>query len=357
MPNLFGKKYTYRQLIQYIGDISQLGGLKHYELASGVGKGVGAVDFNTGTGFEFTVLLDRGMDISEARYNGQSLCWRSSTGDVAPAFFDPNGIGWLRSFFGGLVLTCGLDNVGPPCEDGQKQFGLHGRYTSIPASNIEIEQKWDCDEFVMSVEGQMRETSVFGMNLLLTREISAKLGESRLVIHDTIENQGYEKTPVMILYHCNFGFPLVDEHAELISPSIKVIPRDAAAEQGKDDYDKFQQPTQGYQEKVYFHQLQPDKAGYVKVALINKKRDLGVYLKYQKKQLPRFTQWKMLGQGIYVCGLEPGNCGVLGRAKEREAGTLEFLNPGEKKEIQLEIGVLTNQQDVRKFTNNIKKIK
>ncbi|MDI6784292.1 MAG: aldose 1-epimerase family protein [bacterium] len=344
-----------KRLMQYIGNISQVGGLKHYELASGVGKGVAAVEFKTGTGFEFTVLLDRGMDISEAKYNGQSLCWRSSTGDVSPYFFEPQGRGWLRSFFGGLVLTCGLSTAGAPSVDEGEELGIHGRYTSLPASNIEIEQEWEGDEFIMSVSGQMRETMVFGPNLLLSREISAKLGENRLIIHDIIENQGYEKTPVMILYHCNFGFPLLDEHAELISPSKKVTPRDAEAEQGKENYNKFQPPTKGYREKCYSHELQADKGGFVNIALVNKNRGLGIYMKYQKKHLPRFTQWKMLGQGIYVCGLEPGNCGVLGRAKEREQGTLQFLKPGETKEIELEIGVLANQKEIEIFKKKIKK--
>lgn len=349
MPNLFNKPYPKKKLMQYIGNISQAGGLKHYELASGPGKGVGAVDFKTGTGFEFTILLDRGMDISEARYNGQSLCWQSSNGVVSPHFFDPKGRGWLKSFFGGLMITCGLSNVGIPCQDGDEEYGLHGRYTSLPASNIEIEQKWENDTFGMKVEGQIRETSVFGPNLVLTREISAKLGENRLVIHDIIENQGYTKTPIMILYHCNFGFPLLDENAILISPTKKLIPRDADAEQGKEDYYKFQPPTKGYREKCYTHEMQPDKAGFVNLALANKKRGLGIYMKYQKKQLPWLTQWKMMGQGIYACGLEPGNCGVLGRVKEREAGTLEFLNPGEIKETQLEIGVLTYNKEIEQF--------
>jgi hypothetical protein len=58
MTTLFGKKFHTQKLKEYIGDISQVGGLKHYELASGVGKGVSAVDFKTGTEFEFTMRFD-----------------------------------------------------------------------------------------------------------------------------------------------------------------------------------------------------------------------------------------------------------------------------------------------------------
>lgn len=122
----------------------------------------------------------------------------------------------------------------------------------------------------------------------------------------------------------------------------------------KEDYYKFQPPTKGYREKCYSHEMQADKGGYVNLALVNKLRGFGIYMKYLRRQLPQFTQWKMMGQGIYVCGLEPGNCGVLGRAKEREAGTMQFLNPGETKEIELEIRVLTNQQQIKQIERKIK---
>ena len=41
------------------------------------------------------------------------------------------------------------------------------------------------------------------------------------------------------------------------------------------------------------------------------------------------VQWKQLGMGEYVCGIEPGNAFVGGRKEERENGTLKYVEPGE----------------------------
>ena len=105
MSHLFGRNWTRRELMERVGDISQLGGIRNLTLNDGNENGVRAVEVRSGTGFRFVVLPDRGMDISEADHAGRLLCWRSSTGDVAPAFFEPPGRGWLRGFFGGLLTT------------------------------------------------------------------------------------------------------------------------------------------------------------------------------------------------------------------------------------------------------------
>src|SRR5439155_3341025 len=141
----------------------------------------------------------------------------------------------------------------------------------------------------------------------------------------------YQRTPHMILYHINIGFPAVDDNARLISPSRTVSPRDADAQEDKERYAQLQPPTPGYREKAYFHDMQSDQDGFVTTAVVNPDVDhgFGVYAKYRKEQLPCFCEWKMMDQGTYVVGMEPGNALVLGRAKEREAGRLQFLEPGE----------------------------
>ncbi|HEX30258.1 TPA: DUF4432 family protein, partial [Candidatus Poribacteria bacterium] len=78
MIKLYGREFTRGELLRYVGDISQIAGLKRYELSEGNERGVEAVEFRTGSGFNFVVLPGRGMDISFAEYNGIPLCWRSS---------------------------------------------------------------------------------------------------------------------------------------------------------------------------------------------------------------------------------------------------------------------------------------
>jgi hypothetical protein len=148
----------------------------------------------------------------------------------------------------------------------------------------------------------------------------------------------------MILYHINLGFPLVDNTSILSTKAKQVLPRDNEAAIGIDKYSKFENPTSGYKEQVFYHDLIPDSDGNVKVEFINKSilNGLCLYIKYSINQLPIFIEWKMMGLGTYVVGIEPANSYVEGRAKERERGTLQFLEPGEEKKINLEIGIKEN---------------
>ncbi|MGQ9607929.1 MAG: aldose 1-epimerase family protein [bacterium] len=353
MARLYGKNFSKAELMRRIGDISQIAGIKIYQLTDGNQKGVDAVDFRTGTGLSFTVLVGRGMDISHAEYNGQPLCWRSATGDINSAYFEPEGLGWLRGFYAGLITTCGLTYAGAPCVDEGKELGLHGRVSYTPAKNVWADGEWDGDEYIMWVQGKIREASVFGENIILTRNIKAKLGKSKIYLHDIVENLGFEPVPHMILYHINGGFPAVDEDSLLISTSKDVKPRDDEAKIDAEHYYKFQAPTPGFKERVYYHDMLVDKEGYAYASLVNKKfndgQGFGFYVKYLKSQLPRFIEWKMNGEGTYVVGMEPANCLVEGRDKERKNGTLQFLDPGEKREYKLEIGVLSSISEIEEF--------
>ena len=336
------KRCSREELLRKIGNISQVGGTRSVELQEGSERGVRAIDFDTGTGFRFTVLPDRGMDVFSASYCGCSLCWHSPTGAVAPAFYEPHGIGWLRNFYGGLVVTCGLTQVGQPCEDDNEDLGIHGRVSNIPARNVSHGTRWEGDDCILFAEGSVIEARLFGPQLKLTRRIKAKLGEDRFFIDDVVQNIGYEPSPHMILYHCNIGYPVLDDGSRLIVPSESATPinEDTAHDL---EYANFTGPSPNYSERVYDHKLKPDADGMVRAALINEAfdegRGIGVYLRYKYDQLPRFTQWKMLGEGAYVVGMEPGNCSVKGRVAAREAGELAVLQPGEKRRYELEIGV------------------
>jgi hypothetical protein len=348
MPTIYGRNYTREELLRHVGDMSQLARVKPYRLVEGHEDGVLAVDVTTGAGLDFTVLPSRGMDISSAHYNGHSLAWRSATTDRHPAFFEPEGRGWLRSFYGGLVLTCGLTWMGADCVDEGQSLGLHGRVSHLPATNVHWDGAWEGEDYILSVSGKLREAIVFGENIQLTRRIWARMGENRLFIEDRAENLGYQRTPHMILYHINIGFPAVDDNARLIAPSLTVTPRDSEAEAGKERYSQLQPPTPDYREKAYFHDMRPDSDGKVTTAIVNPDCDagFGVYCTYRKEELPYFCQWKMMDQGTYVVGMEPGNALVLGRARERELGRLQFLEPGETREYHLEIGVISGAEQI-----------
>jgi len=350
MVTLFGRSWTRDEILRHVGSPSQVGGVRLGELQDGSARGVRVADFETGSGLTFTVLLDRGMDIGAAKYRGASLAWESTTGPVHPAFAERPGFGWLRTFHGGLLAGCGLTTAGAPSVDEGQELGLHGRLSTTPASGIWADGAWRGDDYEMWVRGRMRETVVFGENLTLTRRIWTHLGESRLFLRDVVVNECYQTTPHMLLYHINLGFPLLAEGTELIAPSRQVTPRDAVAAPGLDAHARYEAPIEGYQEQVFYHDLAAGEDGQVTVVLANRGfdggRGLGAYLRYRQAELPRFGQWKMVGAGTYVTGLEPANCLVEGRDKDRARGILQFLEPGEQREYLLEIGVLDGNAEI-----------
>jgi hypothetical protein len=350
MAHLFGRDWTRSELLKHVGDISQIARAKPYRLIEGHEDGVLGVDVSTGSGFAFSVLPSRGMDISTATWNGRPLNWRSATSDQHPAYFEPEGLGWLRGFYGGLVVTCGMTWAGAPCIDEGRPLGLHGRVSNSPATAVHWDGVWDGDDYIVSVSGKVREAIVFGENVQLSRRIWARMGEDRLFIEDTVENMGYLTTPHMFLYHINIGFPAIGENARLISPTLRAVPRDEEARRGAESFARMQYPTPLYSEKCYFHELQPKQDGTVTTALVNPDCDngegFGVYTTFRKSELPYFTQWKMMGEGTFVCGMEPANALVLGRDVERSSGRLQHLEPGERRTYHVEIGVVHGREQI-----------
>ena len=353
---IYGKKYTVRELRKRVGNMDQIAGIRMVQLDDGNERPTRAAIIHTGSGLEFTVLVDRCLDIAEASFCGKAMGWRSTTGNVAPQYFEAEWLRWLRSYFGGLVTTCGLMNVGAPTEESALLgTGLHGRIGNTPAKNLKVTQEWQGNEYILSITGTMRETVVFGENLTLTRTVSTKLGERRFWLHDVVTNEGFNPTKFQLLYHCNIGWPAVDAGSEIISPSKYVAPRDAEAEDGKENWNRLDPPIHKYAEKVYYHEMQPARDGSVTCAIINDGFDkkngegFGVYVKYNKKELPRFTEWKQMGEQDYVVGFEPCNCGVEGRHVDEKLGLLHTIKPGESKHFHLEFGPITSKEEVKKL--------
>ncbi|MFN3650436.1 MAG: aldose 1-epimerase family protein [Armatimonadota bacterium] len=361
MPRLWGREWTREDLEQRTGDLLQVAGVRQVELADGKERGVRAAEVRTGSGLAFTVLLDRGLDISHCEWAGRPMNWRSLTEDAHPSRFEPEGLGWLRSFYGGLLMTCGLNWAGAPCHDpqagparlGPRDLGLHGYISHTPAKNVWADAEWEGDDYRIWVRGKCQEGLVFGENLILHREISTTLGSNCLRVRDRVENAGYDRAEHMLLYHINIGFPAVDEGSELLAPSRRITPRDAAAEEGRERACELDPPIPGYHEKAYFHELGAAPDGSTGTAIVNRALGFGVYVRFNRNELPQYTQWKMMGQRNYVVGMEPANCLPLGRVAEREAGRLQYLEPREAREYHLELGALTSVEEIERFAAEV----
>lgn len=344
--------FNYNDLRKYVGNINQVAGIRHFEYKDGKAKNVEAYEIKSGAGLEYTVLADRGLDISRANYEGTNFSYLSNNGVVSPAYFEEEGTKTLRSFIPGLLTTCGLTYYGVPDKNEDGRTGLHGRISNIPGEEISINKNLKDDEPYISVSGKIRQASFFGEYIIMERKIKSLLGKNKIVIKDSITNEGFEKQPFMILYHVNFGYPFLDEGAEIIAPIDKVIPSTEHAKKGIEEHYKVEKPQMGYKEKVYYLDLIPGRDGSVTIGMINKKLGFGVYEKFNKEEFPRFIQWKQMGKGYYVMGLEPCTNYFEGRAQEREKGRLEYIKPGETKDFELELGIIEQNE----IENYIKKI-
>lgn len=343
MARLFGRNMTRTELLRYVGSLGQVCGARPYILCDGKAAGARGIDLKTGGGLEVTLLPDRALDIPFASYKGTPLCHVTKTGVVASTYYEPEGEGWFRSYFAGLLSTCGLSNTGAPCEvDGQK-YGQHGRIGNTPAEYVNVREAWDQNELEIEVSGSMREAVFYGENLFLTRKITTRMGEKRLFIHDQVENQGFSRVPLFLLYHFNIGFPLLDEGSELLLNASRTDFLDDAARGGQRDMLRFQEPTREYFRQVFFHTLRQDAESRTMVALVNRRLEggpLGVYLRFDRSQLPEFFVFKMMGEGDYQLGLEPSNCLPMGRAFEKARGGWKYIEPQSVKSFDVEIGVI-----------------
>lgn len=341
MPKLYGKEWSRDELRQHVGSFHQIAGCRRYELQEGFEKGVEVLDIRTGSGFRFCVSPSRGMDILFAEHNGRPLSWNSATGWPHPAYYEKSGLDWLRGFGGGLLVTCGLESFAGVNEDGIDTYGLHDRISYTPATRVKVEEGWtEAGEYEIAVEGILRQTRVFGTNLTLTRRIVARLGEDKLVVQDRLANEGFGPAPAVILYHCNFGFPVVSENSVVRAPSTERAPRDADAAANPDTWNQFDAPRPDWPERCYNHAMNPDSDGYVRAEIWNEELQFGGYIRYRANELPHFTQWQSMSCGDYVCGLEPSSAYLTSRADLRERGELPILQPGEVVEFEVELGAV-----------------
>lgn len=352
MPTLFGQTYTKRQLLDLVGDMTQVASARRAELIEGQEQGAGLIEVFNASGLCFSVLPGRALDIASAHYKGMSLCFRSSTGDVGPAFYEPHGYGWMRGFFGGLVTSCGMTFTGHPevdPEEENQELGLHGRLAYLPAKEVVAETGWQGEEYVVRVRGKMREAVALGTNLELTREISTVLGRKSLRIHDRVENLGASPSPFMFVYHTNPGFPLLDGGTRFAINSEKTTEWLADRVVGPEEYTVALPPQSTVHDNVFVHRPIPDTLGNVHVALINDRLLFGLYWRFPIREMPIVNQWQHFHCGNYVTGVEPGNVSMLGRAWNRKHGYLTHIQPGEVREFHLEIGVLDGAAEIAEF--------
>jgi hypothetical protein len=356
VPELFGRDWSRRELARRVGRLDQIAGVRLVTLGDAGGRGVRVLEFRTGTGFAFDVLVDRAFDIGRCELRGIPLAWVSAVGVEGPWFYEPEGLGFFRGFGGGLLTTCGIDHALFMAEDTAAQyhyppkptetFGLHGRVSNRPARLAGYGETWEGDTCTLWAEGETLQATVFGEQLLVRRRIEARVGESHLHLHDVVENVGHDVTPHMLLYHVNAGFPVVDDGSELLVSATGVTAR---GDHPVDGYRTLAAPAEGYVEQVFEHEAAAGPDGSVPMAVVNRGLGLGLYEVFRRDQLPHHFVWRMLGEGTYVVGIEPCTNRTAGRLDARERCELIELNAGETRAYDLELGALDGAAEIERF--------
>lgn len=327
-------------------------------LHGGLRGGMEIIEVDNGR-MKFWLLPERGMGIWKVWLDGIEIGWQSPVrGPVHPKFVsihDESGLGWLGGF-DELLCRCGLESNGAPEFDaqGKLKYPLHGKVANLPA--YKVATSVDSNNDGIRVEGWVEEARFKFQKLELHSAVTTKLESTEICIHDTVTNTSDTVAEFQLLYHINFGTPILEAGAEVFAPVKTLVPRTHRAEQGVAEWSKIAAPETGYLEQVYFMELLGNADGKSQVLLRNAAGTLGVSVHFNLTQLPCFTFWKNTAsmRDGYVVGLEPGTNYPNPRSYEKSQGRLETLQPGETREfevrLELHLDALSIETAQRKIT-------
>ncbi len=304
------------------------------------------------------IIPTRGMGIWQARNGSVRFGFNSPVnGPIHPRWVpisEPSGLGWLDGF-NELTVRCGLTSNGAPefDERGQLIHPLHGRIANLPAENVEVEI--DEEKGRISATALVREHRFHFCSWQLATKISLQVDSPEIEISDQIINVSDRPGSFQMLYHNNFGPPVLEAGSRLYLPALKVAPRNAHAAKGIENWNSFGPPDPGYAEEVYFLELNADSRGETMALLTNSEESIGATIRYGTDQLRCFTFWKNtvgLADG-YVTGLEPGTNYPNPRGFEEQHGRVVRTEPGQKVDLKLAIGMLIDRERISEAIKQI----
>lgn len=320
-------------------------------LRGGRQEGVELITIDNGV-LKIVVIPTRGMSIYEVRHDDLRLGWESPLEEIVhPAHIDlesRGGLGWLEGFNEWMV-RCGLEFAGHPGTDefvnntgdtATMDLTLHGKIGNIPASEVEVIVD-EAPPHRIRVRGVVYEKFFYGPKLKLVAEVSVVPGEDTFRIEDAITNEGAHEQEFQLIYHANFGAPLLGEGAKVHTAARKLAPMNEHAAKSIADYAAYQAPTKGFIEQVYLIEPYANDAGQTVAVLQNAQGTRAASLKWSTEQLPYLTIWKNTAavEDGYVTGIEPATGYPYNRKVERAAGRVPKLAPGKSRSFVLDVGL------------------
>ena len=309
-----------------------------------------------------TILLSptRGMDLLKVTGHGVRLGWDSPVNEVVnPAYINldsRNGLGWLEGF-NEMMVRCGYEWTGHPVTKDGVIYTLHGKAGNTPASKVEVTVD-DKAPHEIRIRGLLKEHTFKKANLETWTELRYVPGSDAFTVHDVLTNKADYAHDYQIIYHSNFGTPILEENARFIAPLESVSPFNDYAKKGLSDWATYGAPTKDFDEMVFNLKPKADSSGKTVAAVINSKGDKGASIEFDTHQLPLLTLWKntdTLKQG-YVTGIEPGTNYAYPVTIEKEQGRVKQLQPGQSTEFTLTYTLLKDASAVQQVEQRVKTI-
>ncbi len=343
--------------------------VQKYTLRGGKQEGVDVITVDNGR-LRFVVVPTRGMSVLKVEMGDIRLGWDSPVKEVVhPQFINlesRGGLGWLEGFNEWLV-RCGIEWAGHPGKDkfinntgdeAEMDLTLHGRIGNLPASEVEVIID-RAPPHRIRIRGRVDERMFYGPKLELWTEISTESGSTSYRIDDSIRNYSAYEQEFELIYHANYGPPLLEAGSRFVGAPREITPFNAHAAKSTSQYAEYAGPTKGFVEQVYVILPFADENKRTTVMLRNGAADKAVSMSYSIDQLPFFTLWKnttALEEG-YVTGLEPGTSSPANRSIERQAGRLQKLKPGETRNFSLDISILDGKAEVERTASAIERLR
>ena len=337
-------------------------------LVGGKQQGVDVVLIDNGQ-MTIVVCPTRGMGILEAFTDEAALGWSGPVREVVhPSFVREDaqgGLGWLAGFCE-LVCRCGLSYHGAPAEDvirtntgAEKRvtLSLHGTIANCPAWRVRVRVQLQ-PPYELSVSGEVRDARMFGPSWELATTISTLPGSRTFRVRDVVHNVAAEEQEMELLYHCNYGQPILAEGSRIVAPVEFICPRDARAREGIGTWDVYGPPEAGYIEQCYFLRAKGDSDGRTLLGLVNAGEELAATLRYSVQQLPALTVWRNTSARPdgYVTALEPGTDYPNSRGFERSKGRVIRVPAQGTYEAELEFGLLVGADELAEMQGEVERI-
>ncbi len=314
------------------------GSLFDVTVNDGPEKGSRLICARNGVGLQCVVHPDRGMDIGEVLYQGFPLTWASLHGHPAPWAFGSGDGNWLDAFGGGLLSTCGLLFMGKASDENGRLLGLHGNISRQSAREVAAVTE---SSGGIAIDGRVSESNGFFTRLDMHRRIRIPRDQAVIEVRDTVTNVGAESCPLMLLYHMNFGYPLIDPGAtEIIWPGSA---RALWGEESDRDFSHVLPPRDDSGETVAEVEI-PE--GSVEVIMHNRRwlGGVAISISFNAGELPYLFHWRMFRRGVYGIAVEPSTAGLEGRPQERSLGRVRYLAPGESQTFGVRVVVWSTRE-------------